>query len=403
MINSPEFKRLEECIKDVEKNGQNHPKLEKLHEILTCFFNDPKTIQNQSRCMIFTNNRASANEINEYLQKADKVRSSVFVGQSSYKSKTGKPVIEGINQKKQIEIIQKFKDYELNTLVATCIGEEGLDIGEIDLIICYDSGFSPIRLVQRMGRTGRKRAGKVLILLMEGKEYYSYRASVKRSQNLKNGLKANSTTKSGQKSLVARAKSNFRFYSFSPRMIPDEITPKLVLINDINEKKLQELQERQDAQVEAEGEEEEEEKQETEKALFDTEENSITNFIKDEIEETKADTKFSVEIAETVEIDDDLEDISQLLEEYENEQRRSNTIQSAIVEERPSMRSLKDILNGTKTSFSVDERPSQSGNPFKRRFGDQKGDGDGLFQEKQMKVFYNQRESPIVLSQDSNY
>lgn len=41
---------------------------------------------------------------------------------------------------------QKFKN-ELNVLVATCIAEEGLDIGEVDLIICYDSGFSPIRMI----------------------------------------------------------------------------------------------------------------------------------------------------------------------------------------------------------------------------------------------------------------
>jgi hypothetical protein len=32
-------------------------------------------------------------------------------------------------------------------LVATCIGEEGLDIGEVDLIICYDTQKTPIRMV----------------------------------------------------------------------------------------------------------------------------------------------------------------------------------------------------------------------------------------------------------------
>lgn len=33
-------------------------------------------------------------------------------------------------------------------LVATSIGEEGLDIGEIDLIICYEANKSPIRMVR---------------------------------------------------------------------------------------------------------------------------------------------------------------------------------------------------------------------------------------------------------------
>jgi len=46
-----------------------------------------------------------------------------------------------------LDIIKKFKAGEFNCLVATCVGEEGLDIGEVDLIICYDSGFSPIRMV----------------------------------------------------------------------------------------------------------------------------------------------------------------------------------------------------------------------------------------------------------------
>lgn len=47
------------------------------------------------------------------------------------------------------------------------MAEEGLDIGEVDLIICYDSGMSPIWLTQRMGRTGWKRDGKIILLLTE--------------------------------------------------------------------------------------------------------------------------------------------------------------------------------------------------------------------------------------------
>ena len=44
---------------------------------------------------------------------------------------------------------------------------QGLDIGEVDLIVCYDVSKSPIRLVQRMGRTGRKRAGRIIVLVTE--------------------------------------------------------------------------------------------------------------------------------------------------------------------------------------------------------------------------------------------
>lgn len=42
-----------------------------------------------------------------------------------------------------------FQKGEYNVLVATSIGEEGLDIGDVDLIVCYDSHSSPIRMVSK--------------------------------------------------------------------------------------------------------------------------------------------------------------------------------------------------------------------------------------------------------------
>lgn len=77
-----------------------------------------------------------------------------------------------------------------NVLVSTSVGEEGLDIGEVDLIVCFDAPKSNIRLVQRCprpspsdrkgginrrrdarcGRTGRKREGRIVVLVTEGKE-----------------------------------------------------------------------------------------------------------------------------------------------------------------------------------------------------------------------------------------
>ena len=45
----------------------------------------------------------------------------------------------------------KFRDGGYNTLVATCVGEEGLDIGDVDLIICFDAHNSPVRWVGHDG------------------------------------------------------------------------------------------------------------------------------------------------------------------------------------------------------------------------------------------------------------
>ena len=47
-----------------------------------------------------------------------------------------------------MQIIKRFKTGEFNVLVSTSIGEEGLDIGEIDMIVCYDAQKTPIRMVK---------------------------------------------------------------------------------------------------------------------------------------------------------------------------------------------------------------------------------------------------------------
>lgn len=38
------------------------------------------------------------------------------------------------------------------------------------MVICFDAAASPTRTVQRVGRTGRHKSGRVIYLLSEGKE-----------------------------------------------------------------------------------------------------------------------------------------------------------------------------------------------------------------------------------------
>lgn len=314
LLESPEFKKLNDCVKGIKISGENHPKLKKLMEILQAYFSEKENLEKQSRVMIFTNNRSSANEINAYLEKDERIKPSIFVGQSTNKTKSGKTLHEGINQKKQFEILKKFKDYDFNTLIATCIGEEGLDIGEIDLIICYDSGFSPIRMVQRMGRTGRKRAGKVIMLLMEGTEYFKYRNSVRKSEKLKDGIKASSVSKSS-KSNLAMKKSNFRFYSFNPRMIPEEVTPKVEFIHDLNEAKVSQIKEK-----EAEG-------------ILEDGEDSLFNMISDQVDEEQSNENTNKSTNNTIEENEedadededfDYDEISAILDAHADRQKEDN-------------------------------------------------------------------------------
>ncbi|EED17094.1 DEAD box helicase Mph1, putative [Talaromyces stipitatus ATCC 10500] len=162
--------RLQPWCRDPEFIG--HPKLGYLREIVLNHFMDAGEGTNgtsNTRLMIFAHFRDSAEEITRVLRRHEPIiRPHVFVGQASAKGS------EGMDQKTQLSVIEKFKNGTYNTIVATSIGEEGLDIGEVDLIVCYDSSASPIRMLQRMGRTGRKRAGNIILLLMQGKEEESY-------------------------------------------------------------------------------------------------------------------------------------------------------------------------------------------------------------------------------------
>ncbi|NXY45276.1 FANCM protein, partial [Ceuthmochares aereus] len=112
----------------------------------------------------------------------------------------------------QWEVVKRFREGGYNTLVSTCVGEEGLDIGEVDLIICFDAQKSPIRLVQRMGRTGRKRQGRIVVILAEGREERTYNQSQSNKRSIHKAI-------SGNKML--------HFYKHSPRVIPEGVNPKL--------------------------------------------------------------------------------------------------------------------------------------------------------------------------------
>ncbi|XP_072485366.1 Fanconi anemia group M protein isoform X2 [Notamacropus eugenii] len=190
----------------------SHPKLKKLEEIVVEHFRtwkDQNTSEKKcdTRVMIFSSFRDSVQEIAEMLQYQPSVRVMTFVGHASGKS------TKGLTQKEQLEVVKRFRDGGYNTLVSTCVGEEGLDIGEVDLIICFDAQKSPVRLVQRMGRTGRKRQGRIVVILTEGREECAYN----RSQSCKRSI---------YKAISGNRKT-FHFYQGSPRMIPDGINPKL--------------------------------------------------------------------------------------------------------------------------------------------------------------------------------
>ncbi len=64
--------------------------------------------------------------------------------------------------------MERFRDGAFNVLVSSSIGEEGLHVPDVDLVVFYEAVSSEIRSIQRRGRKGRTMPGRVVILLAEG-------------------------------------------------------------------------------------------------------------------------------------------------------------------------------------------------------------------------------------------
>ena len=142
----PNFTLAVSLAKDAQSKGIEHSKIPKLKEILDSV---------PGKALIFTSYRDSVDLIYNKLIEMD-VSAGILIGKAGD---------EGLKQKKQIETVQKFRDGIFQVLVATRVGEEGLDIAEVNQVIFYDNVPSSIRFIQRRGRTGRKDTGKLVVLI----------------------------------------------------------------------------------------------------------------------------------------------------------------------------------------------------------------------------------------------
>jgi Fanconi anemia group M protein len=191
------IKLVLKLIETNKENGIVHPKLEILAEIL-----HNQIIQNKdSRILVFCHFRDSVNNIVKFIERDEVIKAHKFVGQVT------KSLDKGLTQKEQIQLLEDFKEGIYNTLIATSVGEEGLDIAECDLVIFYDAVPSAVRSIQRRGRTGRKKEGKVFMLMAEGTRDESYYWAEKgkervMNQSLKTMKEQGSGSKAGQSNIL---------------------------------------------------------------------------------------------------------------------------------------------------------------------------------------------------------
>jgi len=186
---SEEMRQVVEAVQKLQEEKVIHPKIERLSEIISEeLINNPN-----NRILVFAHFRVTAKMISDELNKEKGVKSHWFVGQASSKGD------KGLSQKEQIEIMQEFRDGTYNVLVSTSVAEEGLDIGECELVVFYDSVPSAIRLIQRRGRTGRRKEGKVIMLIAEGTRDEAYMWASKRQAQKMKKLVRKSDKSSGTK------------------------------------------------------------------------------------------------------------------------------------------------------------------------------------------------------------
>ncbi|MGZ4917082.1 MAG: DEAD/DEAH box helicase [Halobacteriota archaeon] len=155
-----------------QRLSEIHPKLSAVADIVT----RQLIAKPDSRIIVFTNYRDTAEVVKNALSDVDGIRAQKFVGQAK---KNGQ---KGLSQKEQVELISAFVDGTYNVLVATSVAEEGLDIPSTDMVVFYEPIPSEIRSIQREGRTGRRRSGKVVILVTKDTrdETYSWSSSRKK-------------------------------------------------------------------------------------------------------------------------------------------------------------------------------------------------------------------------------
>ncbi|MHA2501822.1 MAG: DEAD/DEAH box helicase [Candidatus Kariarchaeaceae archaeon] len=174
LLSTPTMKQILKLTENLILNSTYHPKLEKLQSLVHEQINQ----STDSRILIFANYKATTSFLVDQLGSIDGVSAHRFVGQSS--SNYGK----GLSQKEQKQIMDQFRNGEYNVLVSTSVGEEGLDVAQCDLVIFYDVTPSSTRYIQRSGRTGRAREGRVVILITKGTrdEGYFYASQRQKSQ-----------------------------------------------------------------------------------------------------------------------------------------------------------------------------------------------------------------------------
>jgi len=144
--------RIARAFKVAKKwKGTSHPKLAPLLDLVR------EVAGKGQKVIVFAELRDTVEFLTE-LCRREGLSAERFTGQGTREGR------KGMTQKQQHALLARFGAGEFTILCATSIGEEGLDIPQVDVVAFFEPVASDIRLIQRSGRTGREAPGRVVVL-----------------------------------------------------------------------------------------------------------------------------------------------------------------------------------------------------------------------------------------------
>lgn len=171
---------VNEAIQIAKNHTEKYKKFEALRSELV-----RTIVMDNGKALVFTKSRDTVEALVDEL--SDDFNVGRLVGQQDKQNSAG------MKQSEQKEAIQKFSDGIYDVLISTQVGEEGLDIPQVDCVVFYEPVSKGIETIQRQGRTGRSEKGRVVILIAKNTRdegmYYRSKSNQKQMKQDMDGLK----------------------------------------------------------------------------------------------------------------------------------------------------------------------------------------------------------------------
>ena len=202
----------------LQHTNAEHPKLLELKRIIEEELDNSIEENASKKIIIFSQYRNSGSRITKMVNDSG-FKAKLFVGQAKKKD-------TGLSQKKQKEMLEQFSISDFNVLVSSSVGEEGLDIPQVDLVIFYEPVPSAIRKIQRSGRTGRLEKGKIIMLItkdtIDEVYYHVARNKEKRMYRSIDVIKNNAQLSNFNNEKEDDANSTSTLHDYSEKKIKEE-------------------------------------------------------------------------------------------------------------------------------------------------------------------------------------